>query len=97
MNLDRISLYLAGKFSPYYQAPFDKLELLEIIRDHLHLIPIDDLFKLIDSESFYPMALNKVQRQDTKDKTENLKKIITILKIPEDAGGFKKPKKFFSF
>ena len=33
------------------------------------------------------MALNKVKRQDGKDKTEKLKEIIKILKIPEDAGG----------
>lgn len=39
------------------------------------------------SESFYSMALNKVKRQDGKDKTEKLKEIIKILKIPEDAGG----------
>ena len=87
MDINRIALYLAGKFSPYYQAPFDKLELLEIIRDHFYKEFPDDLFKLVDSEAFYSMALNKVQRQDLKDETEKLKQIISILKIPEVAGG----------
>lgn len=90
MNLDRISLYLAGKFSPYYQAPFDKLRLIEIIRDHFWDTFPDDLFKLVDSESFYSMALNKVKRQDEKDATKKLKEIIKILNIPEDAGGLSK-------
>lgn len=90
MNIDRIALYLEGKFSPYYKAPFDKLELLEIIRDHFHKGFTDDLFKLIDSESFYSLCLNKIKRADIQDGSENLVKIIKKLKIPEDAGGLTK-------
>lgn len=86
MDIDRISLYLSGKFSPFYQAPFDKLELIEIIRDHFFKEFPDDLFKLVDSESFYSISLNKVNRKDPK----KLIKIIKLLKVPPEAGWLEK-------
>ena len=48
MEINRIALYLAGKLPPYYQAPFDKYEFIEIIRANSISGFSDDFFKLID-------------------------------------------------
>lgn len=81
MNIDRMALYLSGKFSPFYQAPFDKLHLIELIRDQFYKEFPDDLFKLVDSESFYSICLNKVNRVDPKKLIE----LIKLLNIPSEA------------
>lgn len=86
MDIHRIALYLAGKLPPYYQAPFDKLELIELIRGNSKKGYTADFFKLVDSEDFYAMCLNRVQKADS----ENFLKIIKKLEVPEDAGGLEK-------
>lgn len=86
MDINRIALYLAGKLPPYYQASFDKLELIELIRGQSSKGFSDDFFKIIDSEGFYSMCLNRVRKADI----EGFKAIIAELKIPEDAGGLTK-------
>lgn len=86
MDTNRISLYLSGKFPPYYGAPFDKLELIEIIRAKSPAGFSDDFFRLLDSQEFYSMCLNRIKRADE----TALIDILKTLKIPEDAGGLSK-------
>lgn len=86
MEINRISLYLAGKFPPYYREPFDKLAFIEIIRANSPSGFSEDFFKLLDAQEFYSMCLNRVKRADEKSLVE----IIKTLNIPEDAGGLKK-------
>jgi hypothetical protein len=64
MDINRIALYLSGKLPPYYGAPFDKLELIELIRATSSKGFSDDFFKLVDSQDFYSMCLNRVSRSD---------------------------------
>ena len=86
MEINRIALYLAGKLPPYYQAPFDKYEFIEIIRANSISGFSDDFFKLIDSQDFYSMCLNRVKRANEDDFVKVMKK----LNIKEDAGGLSK-------
>jgi hypothetical protein len=83
MIIHRAALYLSGKLPPYYQAPFDKLELINLIQKHSKEVETSDLFKVIDSEDFYSMALNRMEKADSDGLVELLKE----LEIPEDAGG----------
>jgi len=85
MNLHRVALYLAGKLPPYYKEPFDKLELIELIKKFSKK-DYSDLLLLTNADDFYSMALNKVQRSDEKA----LKKLLKKLNIDEDAGGLSK-------
>jgi hypothetical protein len=82
MDINRIALYLAGKFPPYYGESFDKLELIELIRAKSSKGFSDDFFKLIDSQDFYSMCLNRIKRADE----VSLVGIIKTLNVPEDAG-----------
>jgi len=88
IDINRISLYLAGKLPPYYRAPFDKLELIELIRKHSPAWFSDDFFKLIDSQDFYSICLNRVERGesvDSSDKnTNNIFNILHELDIPSE-------------
>lgn len=86
MDINRIALYLAWKFPPYYGVHFDKLEFIELIRAESHSWFTDDFFKLIDSQDFYSMCLNRVHKSDKIGIVEIIKK----LKVPEDAGGLTK-------
>ena len=86
MNIDKIALFLAGKFPPHYGVPFDKLYLVEIIRKKSPASFSDDLFKIIDSQDFYSNCLKKVERADKGALIE----IIKDLNVPEDAGGLSK-------
>ena len=86
MNIDKISLYLSGKFPPYYWGSFDKLEFIELLRSKSPSGFSDDFFRLIDSQDFYSMCLNRVKRTDK----PALFEILKTLKIPEDAGGLGK-------
>lgn len=74
----KIALYLAGKLPPYYQSPFDKFELIELIRKHSTNGYTDDFFKLIDSHDFYSICLNRI-----KDKNE-VNKILSKINIPKE-------------
>jgi len=86
MDINRIALYLAGKFPPYYGGPFDKYELIELLRAKSPKGFSDDFYKLLDSQDFYSMCLNRIKRADE----VSLVEIIKILNVPEDAGGLKK-------
>ncbi len=93
IDIHRIGLYLAGKLPPYYRAPFDKLELIELIREKSPDGFTDDFFKIIDSQDFYSMSLARVQRAEKQNKKldndnqSTLLEIIKALNIPKDAGG----------
>jgi len=86
MDLNRIALFLAGKFPPYYGVPFDKLELVELIRAKSPQSFSDDFFKIFDSQDFYSNCLKRVERVDK----GTLVEIVKSLNVPEDAGGLSK-------
>ncbi len=81
MNIERTALYLSGRYSPYYQPEFDRLELIELIRRE---VDVSDLFLIIDSADFHFYALNLLNR-----KSKNIRKLIVDLKIPYEVTGVK--------
>jgi len=88
MNLDRIALFLAGVFPPYYQEPFSKLKLIRLVRAHTKLqkSTIDDLLVIVDSKDFFAECLKSIEEVDA----IGLKELIKFLAVPEDAGGISK-------
>ena len=59
-SIGRFALWLDGSLPPHYRPNYDRLDLIRIARD---LVPnVEDLFKVIDSEDFYSMALNLISR-----------------------------------
>jgi len=88
MNIHRVALYLSGNLPPYYGKPYDRLELLTEI-ESLTNEDFSKLYKVIDSEHFYSMCLNKLEKSDEKA----LKKLLKKLDVDEDAGGLSKEDK----
>ena len=78
--MEKISLYLAGKYSPYYQAPYDKLHFIEILRAESPKSFTTDFFKIIDSNDFYSNCLNRVKRYEK----SALRNIYRKLNIPKE-------------
>lgn len=82
MDINRIALYLSGRFPPYYREPADKYEFIELLRKESPVGFSDDFFRLTDSQDFYSMCLNRIKRADE----PSLVKIVRALNVPEDAG-----------
>lgn len=80
MRIHKIALYLSGKLYDYYGVPFDRLELIEIIREVSPQSFTEDMFRLIDSKDFYLNCLNRVRRSDE----NKLEDVIDKLELPEE-------------
>lgn len=77
IDTHRIALYLKGQFPPYYK-PYSKMKFLDILVSID--IPNHDLWKVIDSEDFFNMWLDKVKS----NWVHKLSKLIQQLNVPED-------------
>lgn len=78
----KIGNYLSGICSSG-NPPFDKLELLEIIKKNSRNDITEDMFRLIDSKDFYTICLNKVKRHSESDFVS----LVNQLNIPTNLKG----------
>ena len=79
MNLHRIALYLSWQFPPYFSSKYDKLLLIEKLQKFCG-IETDNLFKVVESEQFYYMALHKAEI----NWWNWLQELVADLEIPSD-------------
>lgn len=86
IDTNRVAAYLAGSFSPYYQA-FSKIEFILLLSSKAGGIFTDEKFQLIERhtsslQQFYAESLNLLKNQQ-----ELLLEIVDVLNVPFEAKG----------
>lgn len=84
MDINRLSLYLSGRLPPYYRAEYDRLKLIEKTRWFSSKAYSEDFLKLIDSDRFYSLILNKLKDSDYDALDRLVDNLIKEENIPDD-------------